>query len=101
MGLPPRFNFAEHLFGLNRGRAQRTAYIDVCRLASVVPVREAGNETQQCSAQIVVSLTWVAARQLSQTLQGRRVGSGSRQLTAFASNRAVVVLPVPRGPQKR
>lgn len=28
MGLPPRFNFAEHLFGLNRGRAQRTAYID-------------------------------------------------------------------------
>ncbi|WP_428003484.1 benzoate-CoA ligase family protein [Acidovorax sp.] len=28
MGLPPRFNFAEHLFDLNRGRAQRTAYID-------------------------------------------------------------------------
>jgi len=28
MGLPPRFNFAEHLFGLNRERAQRTAYID-------------------------------------------------------------------------
>lgn len=28
MGLPPRFNFAEHLFGLNRCRAQRTAYID-------------------------------------------------------------------------
>ncbi len=28
MGLPPRFNFAEHLFGLNRGRSQRTAYID-------------------------------------------------------------------------
>ncbi|KRC23284.1 benzoate-CoA ligase family protein [Acidovorax sp. Root217] len=28
MCLPPRFNFAEHLFDLNRGRAQRTAYID-------------------------------------------------------------------------
>ena len=28
MGLPPRFNFAQHLFDLNRGRAQRTAYID-------------------------------------------------------------------------
>jgi len=28
MSLPPRFNFAEHLFALNRGRAQRTAYID-------------------------------------------------------------------------
>ncbi len=28
MSLPPRFNFAEHLFDLNRGRAQRTAYID-------------------------------------------------------------------------
>lgn len=28
MSLPPRFNFAEHLFALNRGHAQRTAYID-------------------------------------------------------------------------
>ncbi|KRC19516.1 benzoate-CoA ligase family protein [Acidovorax sp. Root219] len=28
MSLPPRFNFAQHLFELNRGRAQRTAYID-------------------------------------------------------------------------
>lgn len=28
MGLPPRFNFAQHLFDLNRDRAQRTAYID-------------------------------------------------------------------------
>ena len=26
--LPARFNFAEHLFALNRGRAERTAYID-------------------------------------------------------------------------
>ncbi|KQX91227.1 benzoate-CoA ligase family protein [Variovorax sp. Root473] len=26
--LPARFNFAEHLFALNRGRAARTAYID-------------------------------------------------------------------------
>ena len=25
---PPRFNFAEHLFALNRDRADRTAYID-------------------------------------------------------------------------
>ena len=25
---PTRFNFAEHLFALNRGRAERTAYID-------------------------------------------------------------------------
>jgi benzoate-CoA ligase len=28
MSLPARFNFAEHLFALNRGRAQKTAYID-------------------------------------------------------------------------
>ncbi|WP_198088859.1 benzoate-CoA ligase family protein [Variovorax sp. E3] len=28
MTLPTRFNFAEHLFALNRGRAERTAYID-------------------------------------------------------------------------
>ncbi|MDP9995972.1 benzoate-CoA ligase [Variovorax boronicumulans] len=28
MSLPARFNFAEHLFALNRGRAERTAYID-------------------------------------------------------------------------
>jgi benzoate-CoA ligase len=28
MSLPKRFNFAEHLFALNRGRAQKTAYID-------------------------------------------------------------------------
>ncbi|MDQ0015295.1 benzoate-CoA ligase [Variovorax boronicumulans] len=28
MSLPARFNFAEHLFALNRGRADRTAYID-------------------------------------------------------------------------
>ncbi|WP_296740801.1 AMP-binding protein, partial [Variovorax sp.] len=28
MSLPPRFNFAEHLFALNRERAARTAYID-------------------------------------------------------------------------
>lgn len=28
MSLPPRFNFAQHLFELNRDRAQRTAYID-------------------------------------------------------------------------
>ncbi len=28
MSLPPRFNFAQHLFDLNRNRAQRTAYID-------------------------------------------------------------------------
>ncbi|MBT9511085.1 MAG: benzoate-CoA ligase family protein [Acidovorax sp.] len=28
MSLPPRFNFAQHLFDLNRDRAQRTAYID-------------------------------------------------------------------------
>jgi benzoate-CoA ligase len=28
MSLPARFNFAEHLFALNRGRAGRTAYID-------------------------------------------------------------------------
>ena len=28
MTLPTRFNFAEHLFALNRGRAARTAYID-------------------------------------------------------------------------
>jgi benzoate-CoA ligase len=28
MTLPTRFNFAEHLFALNRGRAGRTAYID-------------------------------------------------------------------------
>jgi benzoate-CoA ligase len=28
MTLPTRFNFAEHLFALNRGRADRTAYID-------------------------------------------------------------------------
>ncbi|MDQ7957312.1 MAG: benzoate-CoA ligase family protein [Rhodocyclaceae bacterium] len=28
MSLPARFNFAEHLFALNRGRAERVAYID-------------------------------------------------------------------------
>ncbi|RQO83067.1 benzoate-CoA ligase family protein [Acidovorax sp. FJL06] len=28
MSLPPRFNFAQHLFELNRDRAQRAAYID-------------------------------------------------------------------------
>ncbi|MFN3437015.1 MAG: benzoate-CoA ligase family protein [Acidovorax sp.] len=28
MSLPPRFNFAHHLFALNKDRAQRTAYID-------------------------------------------------------------------------
>jgi len=28
MSLPARFNFAEHLFALNRGRAERIAYID-------------------------------------------------------------------------
>jgi len=28
MSLPNNFNFAEHLFALNRGRAQRTAYVD-------------------------------------------------------------------------
>ena len=28
MTLPPRFNFAEHLFALNRDRAERIAYID-------------------------------------------------------------------------
>lgn len=28
MSLPPRFNFAQHLFELNRDRAPRTAYID-------------------------------------------------------------------------
>jgi benzoate-CoA ligase len=28
MSLPSRFNFAEHLFALNRGRAERIAYID-------------------------------------------------------------------------
>jgi benzoate-CoA ligase len=28
MTLPTQFNFAEHLFALNRGRAERTAYID-------------------------------------------------------------------------
>ncbi len=28
MSLPPRFNFAHHLFDLNKDRAQRTAYID-------------------------------------------------------------------------
>lgn len=28
MSLPARFNFAEHLFALNRGRADRVAYID-------------------------------------------------------------------------
>ncbi|WP_218508517.1 benzoate-CoA ligase family protein [Variovorax sp. dw_308] len=28
MSLPPTFNFAEHLFALNRGRAQKVAYID-------------------------------------------------------------------------
>lgn len=28
MSLPPRFNFAQHLFTLNAARAQRTAYID-------------------------------------------------------------------------
>ncbi|MEP6723858.1 MAG: benzoate-CoA ligase family protein, partial [Variovorax sp.] len=28
MSLPPTFNFAEHLFALNRGRAQKIAYID-------------------------------------------------------------------------
>jgi len=28
MSLPNPFNFAEHLFALNRGRAQRTAYVD-------------------------------------------------------------------------
>jgi len=28
MSLPPRFNFAEHLFALNRERAARTAYVD-------------------------------------------------------------------------
>lgn len=28
MSLPARFNFAEHLFALNRGRAQKTAYVD-------------------------------------------------------------------------
>ena len=31
MSLPPRFNFAEHLFALNRERAARTAYIDDLR----------------------------------------------------------------------
>ena len=39
--------------------------------------------------------------QFAQALQGRFMTSSARQLTAFASNRAVVVLPVPRGPQKR
>jgi benzoate-CoA ligase len=28
MSLPASFNFAEHLFALNRGRAQKTAYVD-------------------------------------------------------------------------
>lgn len=28
MSLPGRFNFAEHLFALNRGRAERVAYVD-------------------------------------------------------------------------
>ncbi|MBO9648438.1 MAG: benzoate-CoA ligase family protein [Variovorax sp.] len=28
MSLPDTFNFAEHLFALNRGRAQKTAYVD-------------------------------------------------------------------------
>ncbi|MDM0043964.1 benzoate-CoA ligase family protein [Variovorax dokdonensis] len=28
MSLPDRFNFAEHLFSLNRGRAAKTAYLD-------------------------------------------------------------------------
>ncbi|MFY3382706.1 benzoate-CoA ligase family protein [Paracidovorax sp. MALMAid1276] len=28
MSLPPRFNFAQHLFTLNESRAERTAYID-------------------------------------------------------------------------
>ncbi|VTU17970.1 Benzoate--CoA ligase [Variovorax sp. PBS-H4] len=28
MSLPARFNFAEHLFALNRGRAQKIAYVD-------------------------------------------------------------------------
>lgn len=28
MSLPARFNFAEHLFALNRGRAQKAAYVD-------------------------------------------------------------------------
>jgi len=28
MSLPARFNFAEHLFALNRGRAHKTAYVD-------------------------------------------------------------------------
>jgi benzoate-CoA ligase len=28
MSLPARFNFAEHLFALNRGRAERVAYVD-------------------------------------------------------------------------
>src|SRR5690606_24779913 len=37
----------------------------------------------------------------AQALQGRLDGSGWRQLTALARMRAVVVLPVPRGPQNR
>ena len=28
MSLPASFNFAEHLFALNRGRAQKIAYVD-------------------------------------------------------------------------
>ncbi len=28
MSLPSVFNFAEHLFTLNRGRAQKIAYVD-------------------------------------------------------------------------
>ena len=28
MNLPDTFNFAEHLFALNRGRAEKAAYVD-------------------------------------------------------------------------
>jgi hypothetical protein len=38
------------------------------------------------------------ATQAAQALQGRASGLGSRQLTAFARRRAVVVLPGARGP---
>ena len=48
-----------------------------------------------------ITLEAMIARHASHSLHGRRSGSGLRQFAAFASKRAVLVLPVPRGPQKR
>jgi hypothetical protein len=63
------------------------------------------SSTEVCEA-ASISITSTArpsatATHDAQTPQGRFAGSGSRQLTAFASRRAIVVLPTPRGPVKR